>query len=77
MAKALNQQGEIGIIFHAADFFVTAQRYEGFKKTIEENYPNINIYECNRSYSYAYNELQLLKTELNSFLEKSFQCHIL
>ena len=43
MAKALNQQGEIGIIFHAADFFVTAQRYEGFKKTIEENYPNINI----------------------------------
>ena len=43
MAKALNQKGEIGIIFHAADFFVTAQRYEGFKKTIEENYPNINI----------------------------------
>ena len=43
MAKALNQKGEIGIIFHAADFFVTAQRYEGFKTTIVENYPDIKI----------------------------------
>jgi ribose transport system substrate-binding protein len=43
MAKALNQKGEIGIVFHAADFFVTAQRYEGFKKTINENYPDIKI----------------------------------
>lgn len=43
MAKALNQKGEIGIVFHAADFFVTAQRYEGFKKTIVENYPDIKI----------------------------------
>ena len=43
MAKSLNQKGEIGIIFHAADFFVTAQRYEGFKKTIVDNYPDITI----------------------------------
>ena len=43
MAKALNQKGEIGIVFHAADFFVTAQRYEGFKTTIVENYPDIKI----------------------------------
>ncbi len=43
MAQALNGEGEIGIIFHAADFFVTRQRYDAFKKTIEENYPNINL----------------------------------
>jgi ABC-type sugar transport system, periplasmic component len=43
MAKALNGEGQIGIIYHAADFFVTRQRYEAFKKTITENYPNIRI----------------------------------
>ena len=43
MAKALNSEGEIGIVFHAADFFVTKQRYDAFKKTITENYPNIKI----------------------------------
>jgi ribose transport system substrate-binding protein len=35
MAKALGGQGKIGIIFHEADFFVTKQRYDGFKTTIE------------------------------------------
>ena len=34
MAKALGGKGEIGLVFHAADFFVTRQRYDGFKKTI-------------------------------------------
>ena len=29
--------------FHAADFFVTKQRYDGFKKTITEQYPDIKI----------------------------------
>ncbi len=45
MAKALNGKGEIGLVFHAADFFVTRQRYDGFKKTILEDYPNIKIVE--------------------------------
>jgi len=45
MAKALNSKGEIGLVFHAADFFVTRQRYDGFKKTILEDYPNIKIVE--------------------------------
>ncbi|WP_310529322.1 substrate-binding domain-containing protein [Nocardioides sp.] len=43
MAKALGGKGEIGLIFHEADFFVTKQRYEGFKTTIESDYPDITI----------------------------------
>ena len=43
MAKALGGKGDIGLVFHAADFFVTRQRYDGFKKTIAENYPDIHI----------------------------------
>jgi ribose transport system substrate-binding protein len=43
MAKALGGKGDIGLVFHAADFFVTHQRYEGFKKTIQEEYPDIKI----------------------------------
>ena len=43
MAKALGGKGEIGLVFHAADFFVTKQRYDGFKKTITEDYPDIKI----------------------------------
>lgn len=43
MAKALGGKGEVGIVFHAADFFVTRQRYEGFKKAIADNYPDIKI----------------------------------
>lgn len=43
MASALGGEGKIGAIFHAADFFVTQQRYEGFKKTIKEDYPDIEI----------------------------------
>ena len=45
MAKALGGQGTIGIIYHAADFFVTRQRYDAFKATIEANYPHIEIVE--------------------------------
>ena len=45
MAEALGGEGQIGIVFHAADFFVTRQRYDAFKATIEENYPNIEISE--------------------------------
>lgn len=45
MAEALGGEGQIGIVYHEADFFVTRQRYEAFKQTIEENYPNIEIVE--------------------------------
>ena len=44
LAKALGGQGEIGLVFHDAEFFVTAQRYEGFKETIAL-YPDITIVE--------------------------------
>lgn len=43
MAKALNGAGNIGLVFHAADFFVTKQRYEAFKATIASDYPDIKI----------------------------------
>lgn len=43
MAKALEGEGKIGLVFHAADFFVTRQRYDAFKATIAENYPGIEI----------------------------------
>jgi ribose transport system substrate-binding protein len=43
MAKALQGKGQIGLVYYAADFFVTQQRYEAFKKTITENYPDIKI----------------------------------
>jgi ribose transport system substrate-binding protein len=43
MAEALKGKGKIGIIFHEADFFVTKQRYDAFKKTITEQYPDIDI----------------------------------
>jgi ribose transport system substrate-binding protein len=41
-AKAMNCEGTIGLIYHEADFFVTRDRYEGFKSTIQK-YPNITI----------------------------------
>ncbi len=43
MAKALGGKGKIGLIYHEADFFVTKQRYEGFKSTIEKDYQDITI----------------------------------
>jgi ribose transport system substrate-binding protein len=45
MAEKLGGQGKIGVVYHAADFFVTRQRYDAFKKTIQDNYPNIQIVE--------------------------------
>ncbi len=45
MAKALGARGKIGLIYHEADFFVTKQRYEGFKTTITKDYPDIKIVE--------------------------------
>ena len=45
MAKFLKGKGQIGLVYHAADFFVTRQRYDAFKKTITESYPGIKIAE--------------------------------
>ena len=45
MAEALGDEGQVGIVFFSADFFVTQQRYDAFKSTIQENYPNIEIVE--------------------------------
>ena len=45
MAKALGGKGKIGLIFHEADFFVTKQRYDGFKTTIQNDYKDIQIVE--------------------------------
>ena len=43
MAEQLEGTGKIGIVFHEADFFVTKQRYEAFKKTIADQYPDIEV----------------------------------
>jgi ribose transport system substrate-binding protein len=43
MAEFLKGKGQIGLLYHAANFFVTRQRYEAFKKTITEAYPGIQI----------------------------------
>lgn len=43
MARALDGQGQIGVVHFAADFFVTQQRHDAFVATIQENYPNIEI----------------------------------
>ena len=45
MADLLNRSGKIGTVFHAADFFVTKERYQGFKDTVTKNYPDIKIVE--------------------------------
>jgi ribose transport system substrate-binding protein len=42
MAKKLDGKGKIGLIYHAADFYVTKQRYEGFKAAIAK-FPGIQI----------------------------------
>jgi ribose transport system substrate-binding protein len=45
MGEELGGQGQVGIVYHAADFFVTRQRYEAFKATIQEEFPDIEIAE--------------------------------
>ena len=45
MAQALDSKGTVGIVFHDADFFVTRQRHDAFKQTIQESYPGIEIVE--------------------------------
>lgn len=45
LAKHLDAKGKIGIIYFSGDFFVVEQRYEAFKDTISNQYPNIEIVE--------------------------------
>jgi ribose transport system substrate-binding protein len=45
MAEKLGGKGQIGVIYHDADYFVTKQRTEAFEKTIQEKYPDIKIVE--------------------------------
>lgn len=43
MNEAIGGKGDIGMIFHDADFFVTNNRDGEFKRTIEKKYPKIKI----------------------------------
>lgn len=43
LAAAIGGEGKIAYFFHDASYYVTNQRDEAFKKTIEENYPDIEI----------------------------------
>lgn len=45
LAKSLGGVGKVGAIFHQADFFVTKQRFQGFKDTITKEFPKIKIVE--------------------------------
>ncbi len=43
LAAAIGGKGEIGYLFHDANFYVTNQRDGAFKATIEAKYPDIKI----------------------------------
>lgn len=43
LANSIGKKGKIAALYHDADFFVTKQRFDGFKKTIEQDYPDIKI----------------------------------
>ena len=45
MAEGLDGRGAVGVVYHDADFFVTRQRYEAFKTTLQASYPEIEIVE--------------------------------
>jgi ribose transport system substrate-binding protein len=45
MGEQLGGEGKVGVVFHAADFFVTKQRYDAFKATIAEEFPGIEVAE--------------------------------
>jgi ribose transport system substrate-binding protein len=43
LCAKLGGKGEIGTIYHGADFFVTKQRYQGFKNTILKSCKGVKI----------------------------------
>jgi ribose transport system substrate-binding protein len=45
MGEQLAGEGKVGVVYHEADFFVTRQRYDAFKKTIADEFPGIEIAE--------------------------------
>lgn len=46
MSDAIDGEGEIGMIFHDADFFVTNNRDNSFRATIEQRTENITIVDA-------------------------------
>ncbi|MEX2543051.1 MAG: substrate-binding domain-containing protein [Trueperaceae bacterium] len=43
LASAMGEEGEVAFVFHDAEYYVTNQRDNAFKTTIENDYPNIEI----------------------------------
>ena len=43
LASAMDGKGSVGWIYHDADYYVTNQRDNAFKTTIEKDYPEISI----------------------------------
>lgn len=43
LAKSIGSKGKVGYIFHDATYYVTNQRDQAFKTTIEKSYPEIKI----------------------------------
>ena len=43
LAAAIGDEGKIAYMYHDASYYVTNQRDQAFKKTIEANYPKIEI----------------------------------
>jgi ribose transport system substrate-binding protein len=43
LAAAIGKKGTVGYIFHDANYYVTNQRDQAFKSTIEKDYPDIKI----------------------------------
>lgn len=43
LAEAIGKKGKVGFIYHDAQYYVTNQRDNAFKSTIEQNYPDIKI----------------------------------
>ncbi len=43
LAKAIGSKGKVGYIYHDASYYVTNQRDQAFKTTIEKSYPDIKI----------------------------------
>ncbi len=43
LAKALGGKGKVAAIYYEADYFVTNQRYSGFKAALKTSYPDITL----------------------------------
>jgi ribose transport system substrate-binding protein len=46
MSEAIGGEGEVGMIFHDAEFFVTNNRDNAFRATIEQDLPDITIVDA-------------------------------